>query len=308
MPILLSNEIVSAVMSELKTATESVQIITAYCKETAISQLDAIISSKVKEKRIMLRFRLDDVIKGSTDFSVIDFCRSHGWKVYVRFDLHAKTYIVDGKRGFIGSANATNSGLSLIPHGNMEMGTLVDIDEVDMEKIEVLYTDAILVDDGVYEKMKMQFQNIDYSEKGKKYVWDDDIKSLFNPSIVTLFSHELPDKTVYVVDEYISFIDAVYSGDKAEFKTAFRWSNAYLWLLNILKENDGEMYFGAITERLHNALVSDPKPYRKDVKQLLANLLFMIEDLQMDEIIVDRPNYSQRVRLREYNRTDERMR
>lgn len=81
-------------------------------------------------------------------------------------------------------------------------------------------------------------------------------------------------------------------------KETFRWSNAYLWLLNVLKENDGCMYFGAITEKLHNALVSDPKPYRRDVKQLLANLLSMIERLQMDEVIVDRPNYSQRVRLK----------
>lgn len=298
MSILLSNEIVSAVMSELKTATESVQIITAYCKETAISQLDAIISSKVKVKRIMLRFRLDDVIKGSTDFSVIDFCRSRGWKVYIRFDLHAKTYIVDGKRGFVGSANATNSGLSLIPHGNMEMGTLIDIDEIDMEKIEVLYADAILVDDFVYTKMKEQIQNINHVEEGKKYVWSDEIKSLFKPAVITLFSHELPDKAVYEIGEYVSCIDAIYSGDKEEFKAAFRWSNIYLWLLNVLKENDGVLFFGAITEKLHNSLVSDPKPYRKDVKMMLSNLLGLIDDLKMDEVEIDRPNYSQRVRMK----------
>ena len=164
MSILLSNEIMSAVTRELKTATESVQIITAYCKESAIRQLNSFISSNVIEKRIMLRFRLDDIVKGSTDFSVIDFCRGCGWKVYIRFDLHAKTYIVDGKRGFIGSANATNTGLSLVAHGNMEMGTLVDIDEVDMKKIEALYIDAILVDDGVYCKLKNQYQGIERYE------------------------------------------------------------------------------------------------------------------------------------------------
>lgn len=93
-------------------------------------------------------------------------------------------------------------------------------------------------------------------------------------------------------------MDTAYSDDTELMKETFRWSNAYLWLLNVLKENDGCMYFGAITEKLHNALVSDPKPYRRDVKQLLANLLSMIERLQMDEVIVDRPNYSQRVRLK----------
>lgn len=298
MSILLSNEIMSAVTRELKTAKKSVQIITAYCKEMAISQLDSNISSHVTEKRIMLRFRLDDIVKGSTDFSVIDFCRSRGWKVFIRFDLHAKTYIVDGKRGFVGSANATNAGLNLVSRGNMEMGTLIDINEVDMEKIEALYRDAILVDDEMYCKLKNQYQNIDSYESVKQYAWDDEINKFFNPKITTLFSYELPDKGDFNAGEYIAFLDDVYSGNTSILKDTFRWSNAYLWLLNTLQENDGCLFFGAITEKLHNALVSDPKPYRKDVKQLLANLLCMIDALQMDEIIIDRPNFSQRVRLR----------
>lgn len=298
MSILLSNEIMSAVTRELKTATESVQIITAYCKENAISQLNSHIASHVVEKRIMLRFRLDDLVKGSTDFSVIEFCRSRGWNVYIRFDLHAKTYIVDRKRGFVGSANATNTGLSLISHGNMEMGTLVDIDEVDMEKIEALYSDAILVDDDMYRKLKKQYQSIDCYESGKKFSWNDEIKKLFNPKITTLFSYELPDKGEFNVGEYVAFLDTVYNGDIAMLKDAFRWSNAYLWLLNVLRENEGCLFFGAITEKMHSALVSDPKPYRKDVKQLLANLLYFIEKIQMNEIVIDRPNFSQRVRLR----------
>lgn len=299
MSILLSNEIMIAVEKELKAATESVQIISAYCKEDAISKLNNYISSKVEEKRIMLRFRLDDIIKGSTDFSVIDFCRSKGWKVYIRFDLHAKTYIVDRKRGFVGSANATNSGLNLISHGNMEMGTLVDIDEFDMNKIEALYKDAVFVDDSVYEKLKIQYRDVESSESGTIYAWNDEIRNLFNPRISTLFSHELPEKDKYVQGDVISFLETTYTGDEVALREAFRWSNAYLWLLNTLKENNGCLYYGAITEKLHNALVSDPKPYRKDVKQLLSNLLTLVEELHMDEIVIDKPNYSQRVRLKE---------
>lgn len=298
MSILLSNEIMSAVANELQSATESVQIITAYCKENAINQLNSHIANCVIEKRIILRFRLDDIVKGSTDFSVIDYCRNRGWKVYVRFDLHAKTYIVDGKRGFVGSANATNSGLSLIPQGNMEMGTLVDIDEVDMEKIEALYMDAILIDDDIYAKMKKQYLNTSVNNVRDTQTWSDEIKELFNPKVLTLFSHELPDKQDFVEGEYISFLETIYNGDIQVIREAFRWSNSYLWLLNGLKENDGCLFFGAITEKLHNALVSDPKPYRKDVKQLLANLLALIDKLGMDEIVIDRPNYSQRVRLK----------
>ena len=297
MALLFSQEILNAVNEELRIAKDSVQIISAYCKENAIKQLNSFISDTVQEKRIMVRFRLDDILKGSTDFSIIEFCQQCGWKVYIRFDLHVKTYIVDGKRGFVGSANATNSGLSLGSHGNVEIGTLVDIDAVDMEKVEALYEDAIFVTDSIYEKLRAQYQMISTYEQGKQYVWNQEIYELFAPKVKTLFSYELPEKDEFNAGEYVTFLDTIYSEDSTLVKETFRWSNAYLWLLNVLKENDGCMYFGALTEKLHNALVSDPKPYRRDVKQLLANLLSLIEILQMKEVVVDRPNYSQRVRL-----------
>ncbi len=300
MALLFSQEILNAVNDELRTAKDSVQIISAYCKENAIKQLNSFISDTVPEKKIMVRFRLDDILKGSTDFSIIKFCKQCGWKVYIRFDLHVKTYIVDGKRGFVGSANATNSGLSLGAHGNIEIGTLVDIDVVDMEKVEALYEDAILVTDAIYEKMKAQYQMISVYERGKQYAWNQEISELFAPKIKTLFSYELPEKDEFNDGEYVTFLDMTYSENSDLFKETFRWSNIYLWLLNVLKENDGCLYFGAITEKLHSALVSDPKPYRRDVKLLLANLLSVIEKLQMDEVVVDRPNYSQRVRLKEF--------
>lgn len=298
MALLFSQEILNAVNEELRTAKDSVQIISAYCKENAIKQLNNFISDSVQEKKIMVRFRLDDILKGSTDFSIIDFCQQSGWKVYIRFDLHVKTYIVDGKRGFVGSANATNSGLNLRSHGNVEIGTLVDIDMVDMEKVEALYEDAIFVNDSVYEKLKAQYQMISTYEQGKQYVWNQEIYELFTPKVKTLFSYELPEKDEFSNGEYMTFLDTEYFDGTELMKETFRWSNAYLWLLNVLKENDGCMYFGTITEKMHNALVSDPKPYRRDVKVLLANLLSMIDKLQMEEIVVDRPNYSQRVRLK----------
>ena len=246
----------------------------------------------------MIRFRLDDILKGSTDFSIIEFCKQYGWKVYIRFDLHVKTYIVDGKRGFVGSANATNSGLNLGSHGNIEIGTLVDIDVVDMEKVEALYEDAIFVTDSILKKLKEQYQKISTYEQGKQYAWNQEIYELFTPKVKTLFSYELPEKKEFSIGEYVTFLDTIYCEDIKAMKETFRWSNAYLWLLNLLKENDRCMYFGTITEKLHNALVSDPKPYRRDVKVLLANLLAIIEKLHMEEVVVDRPNYSQRVRLK----------
>lgn len=296
MSILFSNEIAKAVIQELRGAGQSVQIISAYCKEKSIKQLADNISNDVFHKKIMIRFRLDDLIRGSTDFGVVEYCFSSGWEVYVRFDLHAKTYIVDNKRGIVTSANVTGRGMAIGQQGNMEMGTLVDIESQDVKKIDKLYRDAIKLDEVLLEEFRKQYEKVGKGEKPKRYTWDINISSKFNPHIDSLFSYELPLKELYSEGDYIEFLDINFVSTD-DFKEAFRWSNAYLWLMTVLKENDGSMFFGALSSKLHGALVTDPKPYRKDVKALLSNLLSLIETLDMREIAIDRPNYSQRVKL-----------
>ena len=83
MAILFSNEIMDAVVKELHKATDSVQIITAYCKEKSLKYLDSQINAEVQEKKLLVRFRLDDVLKGSTDFEILQYGMEHGWMVYV---------------------------------------------------------------------------------------------------------------------------------------------------------------------------------------------------------------------------------
>lgn len=299
MAILFSNEIMNAVVNELHKASDSVQIITAYCKEKTFKYLDSEISSDVHEKKLLVRFRMDDVVKGSTDFGILDYGIEHGWKVYVRFDLHAKTYIVDNKRGLVGSANATNAGLNIGKTGNMEMAAFVDVEPQDIEKIGSLFNDAILVDESILQNLRQQFERIDFDGGNDSYSWDDSIMKLFNPHIEALFSYELPEDFNLEPGEYFQFLDENFNGNLDELKETFRWSNAYLWLLDTLRNHDGCMYFGELSTALHDAVVSDPKPYRKDIKHMLSNLLRLIEELEMEEIAIDRPNYSQRIQLKQ---------
>lgn len=297
MAILFSNEILNSIKNELKTATNSVQIITAYCKEASLKYLNRYINEEVVHKRLLVRFRMDDVLNGSTDFSILAYGIKNGWDIYIRFDLHAKTYIIDNKRGFVGSANVTNSGLSIGKSGNMEIATLVDVEQEDIKKISQLFNGAIHVNYELIDKMKNQIDTVQKHATEGNHSWDTSITDLFTPHITVLFSCELPEAFSINEGEYFSFMDEIYRGDLTELKKSFRWSNVYLWLLSILEENDGCIYFGTLSEKLHNAMVSDPKLYRREVKVMLANLLSLIETLEMEEIIIDRPNYSQRVRL-----------
>lgn len=300
MALLLSNEILNAISEELKKAGESVQIISAFCRSNTIKYLSKYISDEISQKRILVRFRLDDLLCGSTDFDVLDYCRSNGWSVFIRFDLHAKTYIVDNKRGINASSNATSSGLSIGRTGNVELGTLVDIELQDIDKINKLFDDAIEVDEYIIDSLRSQYDKAkgEGTKDSKSYKWSKEILDLFEPDIDTLFSYELPDSDEVSDGDFLGFLDMeVRANNREELKETFRWSNSYLWLLRTLKNNGGFMYFGALSAALYDAVVTDPKPYRKDIKLMLANLLSIIEQLQMDEVSIDRPNYSQRVML-----------
>lgn len=297
MAIIISDEIREEICDELRNAQNSVQIITAYCKLSVLDTLISCVKENISEKRLMVRFRLDDVARGSTDFDVLSFALERGWDVYIRFDLHAKTYIIDNKRGVVGSANTTSSGLSFNQIGNLEMATVADIDSNDLVKIENIFRDAIRVDGNLICKLEEQYNNADKRNMSTKYTWSSEILQMFNPKIQTLFSHDLPDRKDVKRGEYIAFLDSAYEKD-SQVKLLIRDCNVYRWLLQILEKNSGELYYGAISSLLHSTLVSDPKPYRKDVKEMLSNLLWFVEKFKMDEIVIDRPNYSQRVRLK----------
>lgn len=300
MSILVSKEILNAIYSELSSAQKSVQMISAFCKLDALKNLEFHINPCVLEKKNLVRFRLSDLISGATDFKILDYCLNNGWKVFIRFDLHAKTYIVDNSRGIIGSANMTASGLELKNYGNYEMASFVKIEEDDIHKIENLFENSIKVTDEIVRIMRMQYEEAKVNGKNvESSEWSDDIKNLAQSKVNTLFSYDLPetDKTDFSYGEKISFLDVVYDGNIENIRSAFLSSNCYKWLINVLQKNNGCLYFGELSQKLHDSIVSDPKPYRKDVKLLLSNLLSWIQKLNTSDVIIDRPNHSQRIRL-----------
>ena len=78
-------------------------------------------------------------------------------------------------------------------------------------------------------------------------------------------------------------------------------TKAYIWLEKQLKDSKDYVRFGELTGLLHDALVEDPAPYRKTVKELLANLITFIEISQCSSIEVFQPNRSQLLRLAPIN-------
>ena len=62
-------------------------------------------------------------------------------------------------------------------------------------------------------------------------------------------------------------------------KINFQKSKIFKWLINqIRKEQKNEIYFGKLSTIIHNSLLDDPKPYRKDVKNLQSNIYDFIKN------------------------------
>lgn len=303
MSLLTTSETKNKIAEQVSIATDTLQIISAFCKIPAVEFIDKNIRNTLNEKKLMVRFLLTDIISGSTDFSLYEYCKTHGWQMYVRFDLHAKTYIFDRSRCVLGSANLTSNGVGIRFHGNYELSTFAEIDDEDLYKIDCLFDDAILMTDELYNFMKAEYDNAvcNGSCTTAATKWSSVIENRFAPKIDMLFTYDFPTTKIpdYNDISCFEFLEMKYIPDKDDLAEAFRWNKAFLWLQNYLNSCANKTsYFGEMTARLHSDLINDPKPYRKEVKELLSNLLGWIEFLEIGNIVIDIPNHSQRVRIK----------
>ena len=302
MSILTTAETKNKIAEQAAQAKENLHIISAFCKVTALEFVDKNITKQLESKKILVRFLLSDILQGATDFELYEYCKTNGWQLYIRFDLHAKTYVFDRERCILGSANLTSKGLGINFHGNYELSCFAEIDDADLVKIDALFDNAILMTDELYKKMTSEYEavNENASVHGHSIQWSDDVKARFNPIIDTLFTYDFPQlqSPDYTAVDCFDFLGLSYVPSQEELREVFRWSKSFLWLYNFINSSpEKTSYFGAVAASLHDLLIHDPKPYRKEVKELLANLLGWIQELEIEDIAIDVPNYSKRIRV-----------
>ena len=295
MPILISENILNQIKNELENCSESFTVISAYCKLGLLQYLDSY--ANVQDKKIIVRMRKQDIKFGATDLEIVPYCWENGWDIYFRPDLHAKTYVFDHIRGIVGSANATSSGLSLGGYGNYEMAHSFIVSDEDAHNLTKLFLGSAKITKDIYEKMKEEIATIVTDNQTEE--WSSDISSMIIPNYELLFAEDFPSAFTLenACEEDLLFMNFFDVSDREGMRRAIERTKCYNWLVELLKKQENrEMYFGAVTQCLHDSLLDEPKPYRKEVKDLLSNLLNWIICLGCSEIIVDRPNYSQRIR------------
>lgn len=258
--------------------------------------------------RLLVRWKPLDLISGSSDIEVYEYCKTNGIKLYIKDDFHGKLYQIKPNGLLIGSFNLTNSGFGLHQNPNDEAGVIIEITDKNSSYIDALFSDASPVTDVLYMKIK----DFLLENANKKNVlsldWNQEVRDLLVPPkipsglLVSEFFYAFPTNSYGEVEFHehdLSLLGLSKESMSIEafVTSAFKRSIPYIWLKKLVIGNNGEMYFGGITKQLHDCLIDDPTPYRKDVKKLVQNLISWIDMYGTDDFIIDQPNHSQRIRL-----------
>lgn len=300
---------------------QELSIISAYI---TIEGIDWILNKVPKNVkcRVLSRWSCSDLLFGASDLEVYQKLKERGYSLYILSDLHAKVTVIDNNGLFLGSANVTNSGLRLVPGGNREIGTFIIPDDEDLKLIEALFNEGIYLTEELYEKFKEELILLkrEIDKIPPRHNWSKKLLSELRKTPQQIWVTEtmwcqspeqLIGNNINLNSPEVQHDLALLGFDISEqpqlssenLKKPFLNSRIWDWLIGKLnsKENK-EIYFGELTESLHNSFLDDPTPYRKTVKGLLSNLLEWTTSLGSDFIVIDRPNYSQRIKITNYSK------
>ena len=281
---------------------------------TAFLRSDALRALMPKDRshfqgRVLVRWQLGDLQRGASDLDSYLTAKELGFNFFIRQDFHGKVFSVPNIGAVVGSANATLSGFGMKESANSEVCTLVPTLESNSIFINNLFDGAIEVNDDLFQEISKVIKNI-LPDSDEYITWPTELLSKLQTtqSVSSFFTSEclvsIPEMNqnlmCCVKDEkdqkLLGLLDV--SASRPTITTVFKRLKEHRWLIEILTHADGELYFGSVASALHDALLDDPTVYRKDVKVLLQTLLSWYELFPELGIVVDRPNYSQRIRLR----------
>jgi len=291
--------------------TKQVDFCSAYMKVSSLDYFYSAYKAKGFNGRIRLlaRWKANDLIAGASDLEVYEYCRDREVDFFIKEDFHGKIYQSLPGGILIGSFNLTDSGFGLKESPNDEAGVQLPNDEKNSIYIDELFLNSHKVDDILFSRLK-EFIQENKNANNNNVEWSDEIQSLLAKSsgvskylVNEFFYKKYNPNSLLIGDQDLTHdlsllgVDLKDLDSKEIIESRLRCSVPYVWLKNILKENKGEIYFGALSEKLNNCLVDDPRPYRKDVKNLVQNFLSWISHFCSAEISIDQPNHSQRIRL-----------
>jgi len=290
-------------------SSRAVDICSAYIRSEALLSLFGGALSTSKKTRVLARWSPQDLASGASDLEVFKECQAHGVPFHVHSTFHGKIYQIDPLGVLIGSFNLTRKGFSINRIGNDEAGVLIPCTPATNSFVDDLFSRSIALDEDLFKQIA---DFISFAGKGKDLAceWPAEIQVKLQPNPESVSKLLVTECFFCTYDEFcdarstarshdLSLLGMreVESTDPKRLAEQVRQTRLFTWLTEQLRQSAGEIYFGQLTALLHDALFDDPKPYRKDVKNLLVNFLSWLKALGIQEIYIDRPQHSERIQL-----------
>ncbi len=306
-PILNSVKLQNYFKECLKNCKDEIIVCSAFITMKGIEWFYNNLQNKKINCRVISRWDRGDLLSKVSDIEVYNFCKKMGWSFEIIENLHAKFYLMDKKDLISGSLNLTAKGFGLVPISNKEFGNYFETIDEDLININIFLEDAIKITDEIFNEYKK------YLEENKDFVIQklpelpEKIKNLKEKKLTKLWVHDflfnepenlfnnLNENTEDLIhDKSLLNINSQDDLSIETIKLNFVNLDLYKWFIKQIKNKDNKSFsFGELSSLIHNSLFDDPKPYRKEIKNLQANFFKFLELLKFKNLKIERPNYSQ---------------
>ena len=233
----------------------------------------------IASDRLLVRCSLSDVLAGACSLDALELALSKGMQIRISSALHVKLYFFDAVL-FVGSANLTGSGLALVGYCNDELSTEGLPSQRDVQIAENLWSEGVNLGARELAQMRDFVGQLSHNEAAVPSEWPENIFSENR----SLYCSDFPQGGAMDEHRWVS-------------REQFEASVAYRWIIEVLRQNDGEASFGLLSSQLHNDVYDEPGPYRREIKDLLVNLISLIDRFKSDQISITVPRHTQVLRL-----------
>jgi len=287
--IFQNEEYAEELSQTLRGSQHRVLIVSAYLRSETLEWLCTKIPGNV-EVNIVTRWQLGELVSGASDLAGFEVGRRQRWGFYLDQNLHAKSVLVDRDTLFLGSANLTSRGIHLFGCGNNELNIKIQPTNDEVKRISRYLDKSYRLTSPMYKEMKAhvecQLANKKIGERG----WPKIIQSCMMPAVDSLWIEECfysspveyfsGAKNANVEHDRALFVDIDEGG------VFLRSSKILKWLDNVL-ENCEMPYatFGYITKKLHDSILTNPKPYRREIKSFVKNVFDWVSQYHLYEVI-----------------------
>lgn len=296
----------------IRSSKREIVLFSPYCKVEAIDKLELPESCSII---IVTTLRLKDLLSGSSDINLYPYAKNKNIKVFFNNRIHLKAFLSDWDRLVFGSSNLTGKGLGYDDVYNLELNGISCSINVDTKSyFRKIISDSVLLDDSSYNYVKEMFDKSDFKDDFVEF----DFTKLRSEITKEFLISSLPmtkdiNRLYYLITTYFDSVDSVEVDcaihDQVLYNLPF--DATFEEFIDILRVNffksrfiqsllvyidEEERYFGAVKQWIQNNCSNVPVPSRRDLTGNIQVLYKWIEFLSDGKYIVDRPNYSERIR------------